>query len=66
MNLNTNTYLSVSEVAARIGRSKDWLWAQCRDRKVPHHRQGRNYVFTPADVEAIVTMVTPVPVEVTA
>jgi len=66
MNLNPTTYYSVSDVATQIGRSKDWLWGQCRDRKVPHHRQGRNYVFTAQDVEAIAALVAPVPVQVTA
>jgi hypothetical protein len=65
MNLNPHAaYYSVDEVAETIGRSKDWLWAQCRTRKVPHHRKGRHYVFSPDDIAAIKAMVAPVPVEV--
>lgn len=64
MNLNNTVYYTVAEAASLIGRSEDWLWQQCRNRKVPHHRAGRNYRFTYADIEAIDASLAPVPVRV--
>ena len=64
MKLNTTIYYSVAEAAEMLGRSKDWLWAQCRNRQVPHQRRGRSYLFTAADIEAIDRAITPVPMEV--
>jgi excisionase family DNA binding protein len=64
MNLNTTVYYTVEEAAGILGVTKDWLWAQCRNRQVPHHKRGRNYRFTAGDLEAIDSSLAPVPVEV--
>lgn len=59
------TYYTVEQVSALTGMGKDWLWKQCADRKIPHHRFGRSYRFTVEDLAALkqATAVTP---EVTA
>jgi excisionase family DNA binding protein len=43
-------YYTVEQVSEQTGMSKDWLWQQCRDRKIPHHRLGRTYRFTADDL----------------
>jgi len=32
---------------------QDWVWAQCRERKIPHHKLGRSYRFTDGDLKAL-------------
>jgi len=64
MNLNNTVYYSVREAADILRISEDGLWQKCRTRKVPHHRRGRRYLFTAADIEAIDQAMAPVPVEV--
>lgn len=64
MQLNSTIYYSVEDVAQTLGRSKDWPWAPCRAKKVPHHKRGRHYVFTAADIEAIDKAIAQVAVDV--
>jgi excisionase family DNA binding protein len=49
----TETYYTVEQVAIMLSRGKDWVWAQCRDRKIPHHKLGRSYRFTDGDLKAL-------------
>lgn len=35
------TLLTVEQVAARLGVSKDWVWAQARAGLIPHIQLGR-------------------------
>ena len=44
------TYYTVEQVSEQTGMGKDWLWQQCRDRKIAHHRLGRTYRFTADDL----------------
>ena len=47
----TETYYTVEQVAIMLSRGNDWVWAQCRDRKIPHHKLGRAYRFTDGDLK---------------
>jgi len=33
--------------------SVDWIWKQCRDGKIAHHKLGSKYRFTEADLTAM-------------
>jgi len=54
-------YYTVEEVAQMLNRGKDWVWEQCRNRTIPHHKLGRVYRFTEDDLRALAiqTAVTP-------
>ena len=47
----TETYYTVEQVAILLSRGQDWVWAQCRDRKIPHHKLGRSYRFSDGDLK---------------
>lgn len=49
------TYYTVEQVSEQTGMGKDWLWAQCRDRKIAHHRFGRTYRFSADDLRQLMT-----------
>jgi excisionase family DNA binding protein len=49
----TEMYYTVEEVAIIFRRGKDWVWAQSRDRKIPHHRLGRTYRFSNGDLKEL-------------
>jgi hypothetical protein len=49
----TGPPLGVEELAAFLKHTPDWVYAQCRASRLPHHRFGKLYVFTPDDVAAI-------------
>lgn len=43
-------FYTVEEVAAMTKLSKRWLWVQCREGKVAHHKWGRSYRFSETDL----------------
>ena len=47
----SETYYTVEQVAIMLSRGKDWVWAQCRDRKISHHKLGRTYRFSDGDLK---------------
>ncbi|HEX7462608.1 MAG TPA: helix-turn-helix domain-containing protein [Dermatophilaceae bacterium] len=47
------TSVSAQQVAAMTGMSVDWIWKQCRDGKIAHHKLGSKYRFTEADLTAM-------------
>lgn len=49
----TETYYTVEQVAVILSRGKDWVWAQCRAQKMPHHKIGRTYRFADADLREL-------------
>ena len=44
--------LTVDEVAARLGVTKDWVWAQARAGRIPHVRLGRYRRFREESIDA--------------
>lgn len=46
-------YLTVDDVAARIGKSPSWVYGEARAKRIPHQRVGRDVRFTEAQVEQI-------------
>jgi hypothetical protein len=52
-------FWTAEDVAARYGRSRDWVWALARSDRIPHRvlagtgegGAGRGYLFIPADLE---------------
>ena len=54
---------TVEEVAAMLGHGPDWVWAQCRNGTIAHHKLGRSYRFTDDDVAHLAAQ-TAVPVTV--
>jgi excisionase family DNA binding protein len=46
-------YYTVEQVSELTGMGKDWLWKQCADRRIPHHRFGRSYRFTVEDLRQL-------------
>jgi len=57
------TYYGVEQVSEMLGRSRDWVWAQCRECKIPHHRIGRSYRFTADDLKQLMANTAVVPIE---
>jgi hypothetical protein len=53
--------LNAEELAILLRHTRDWVRAQCRAGRLPHHKVGSVYVFTPSDVEEILAA-TAVPV----
>jgi excisionase family DNA binding protein len=49
------TYYTVDQVAEILSRSSSWVYAQCRQRKIPHHRLGRGYRLTEDDLREYAT-----------
>ncbi|MHB8185626.1 MAG: helix-turn-helix domain-containing protein [Dermatophilaceae bacterium] len=47
------TSVSAQQVAAMTGMSVDWIWKQCRDGKIAHHKLGSKYRFTESDLSAL-------------
>lgn len=37
--------LTAEEVAAMIGKGKDWVWAETRAGRIPHVKLGRRYHY---------------------
>jgi excisionase family DNA binding protein len=54
-------YYTVDQVAATFGRSSSWVYAQCHQQKIPHHRLGNGFRFTEDDLREYATQ-TRVPV----
>lgn len=48
----TRELLTAEEVAALIGMSRDWVWAQTRAGKIPCLRLGRYYRYRREAIEA--------------
>lgn len=43
-------YYTIEEVAELTQMSQKWLWRQCRESKIPHHRFGSRYRFSEEDL----------------
>jgi Helix-turn-helix domain len=50
MDLN---FYSARQVSAITGMSIDWIWQQCREGRIQHHKLGSKYRFTPGDLSAL-------------
>jgi excisionase family DNA binding protein len=50
MDLN---FYSAQQAATITGMSVDWIWKQCRDGKIAHHKLGSKYRFTADDLSAL-------------
>jgi excisionase family DNA binding protein len=50
MDLN---FYSAQQAAEMTGMSVDWIWKQCRDGKIAHHKLGSKYRFTADDLSAL-------------
>lgn len=49
----TLTFYSAHQAAEMTGMSVDWIWKQCRDGNIAHHKLGSKYRFTDADLAAL-------------
>jgi len=49
----TITFYSAHDAAQMTGMSVDWIWKQCRDGKIAHHKLGSKYRFTESDLSAL-------------
>jgi excisionase family DNA binding protein len=47
------TFYSAHDAAKMTGMSVDWIWKQCRDGKIAHHKLGSKYRFTESDLSAL-------------
>jgi excisionase family DNA binding protein len=47
------TFYTARQVSAMTGMSIDWIWKQCRDGKIAHHKLGSSVRFTADDVSAL-------------
>ena len=54
-------YYTVDQVAGIFARSTSWVYAQCHQQKIPHHRLGNGFRFTEDDLGEYATQ-TRVPV----
>jgi excisionase family DNA binding protein len=50
MDLN---FYTARQVSAITGMTVDWIWQQCRDGKIAHHKLGDRYRFTADDLSAL-------------
>lgn len=50
MDLN---FYTARQVSAITGMSVDWLWQQCREGRIAHHKLGSKYRFTADDISAL-------------
>jgi hypothetical protein len=41
------------EVGALLRHTREWVRAECRAGRLPHHKVGQRYVFTDADIAEI-------------
>lgn len=51
--LVTTAPLGVEDLSVLLKHTPDWVRAQCRAGKLPHHKIGKLYVFTAEDVAEI-------------
>lgn len=62
------TYYTAEQVAEMTGMSRDWIWKQCKQKRIPHHRFGGDgrptYRFTLDDLKALERQTATVPVVV--
>lgn len=49
----TTAPLGVDELGTLLRHTPDWVRAQCRAGRLPHHKIGKFYLFTPEDVAQI-------------
>ena len=49
-----DNFYSARQVSEITGMSVDWIWQQCREGKIQHHKLGSKYRFTPGDLSALV------------
>jgi hypothetical protein len=47
--------MGVDDLGVLLKHTPDWVRAQCRAGRLPHHKIGKRYVFTPEDVTEILT-----------
>jgi excisionase family DNA binding protein len=47
----THALLTAEEVAALLGTSKDWIYAEARAGRIPHVKLGRNTRFRAQSIE---------------
>ena len=45
-----DTLLSLDDVAARLGKTRDWVYRQCLRGAMPHRRIGNRRALTEADL----------------
>ena len=50
MDLN---FYSARQVSVITGMSIDWIWQQCREGRIQHHKLGSKYRFTADDLSAL-------------
>lgn len=50
MDLN---FYTARQVSAITGMSIDWIWQQCREGRIQHHKLGSKYRFTADDLSAL-------------
>lgn len=50
----TPRFYTVDEVADMTKLSRRWLWVQCREGKVAHHKWGRSYRFSETDLRQFI------------
>ena len=50
MNLN---FYSARQVSEMTGMGVDWIWQQCREGRIQHHKLGSKYRFTADDISAL-------------
>lgn len=57
MTPSSERYYTIEDVVELTQMGKDWLWEQCREKKIPHHRFGTkqrpHYRFTAEDLAAL-------------
>jgi excisionase family DNA binding protein len=49
-----DNFYSAQQVSEITGMSIDWIWQQCREGKIQHHKLGSKYRFTAGDLSALV------------
>jgi hypothetical protein len=49
----TSPPMGVDDLGVLLKHTPDWVRAQCRAGRLPHHKIGKLYVFTPEDVAEI-------------
>lgn len=45
--------MGADDLGALLKHTPDWIRAECRAGRLPHHKVGKLYVFTPEDVAEI-------------
>jgi excisionase family DNA binding protein len=46
-------FYTAQQVSAITGMSIDWIWQQCREGRIAHHKLGSKYRFTESDLSIL-------------